>query len=63
MQQQVVARATRVVGSCGKAFKWLQVENPYFDGLVPIELLDTDDGAARVLAYITQYERDHPIRR
>lgn len=58
--EQVLARAINEVGGRNNAFKWLQAANPYFDGLAPIDLLDTDDGATRVLAYITQYERDHP---
>jgi 6-hydroxy-3-succinoylpyridine 3-monooxygenase len=58
--EQVLTRAQAVVGSRGKAFKWLETTNPYIENLVPIDLLDTDEGAARVLAYITAYERDHP---
>jgi len=58
--EQVLTRAQAVVGSRGKAFKWLEKANPYIDNLVPMDLIDTDEGTARVLAYITAYERDHP---
>jgi 6-hydroxy-3-succinoylpyridine 3-monooxygenase len=60
--EQVLVRATSVLRNRGKAFKWLQEPNPYLDNLVPIDLLDTDVGAARVLDYITDYEREHPSR-
>lgn len=58
--EQVLLRATAVVGGRSKAFKWLETPSPYFNDLAPIDLLDTDAGAAQVLAYITGYERDHP---
>jgi len=58
--EQVLVRAVAIVGSRGKAFKWLETPNSYLHNLVPIDLLDTDAGAAQVLAYISDYERDHP---
>lgn len=57
---QVLARVVAVVGGRGKAFKWLEAPNSYLGNLAPIDLLDTDEGAARVLDYITAYEQGHP---
>lgn len=58
--EQVLVRATSVLRTRGKAFKWLQEPSTYFDNLAPIDLLDTDAGAARVLGYIDDYERNRP---
>jgi 6-hydroxy-3-succinoylpyridine 3-monooxygenase len=58
--EDVLTRAAAVVGGRGRAFKWLETPSRYFDDLAPIDLLDTEAGAARVLAYIADYERDHP---
>lgn len=53
----VLQRAAAVLGSRGKAFNWLEKPNRYLDDQAPIDLLDADAGAARVLAYIVDYER------
>lgn len=42
-------------GSRGKAFKWMEEQNAYFDGKAPIDLVETDEGAAKVMEYIDQY--------
>lgn len=52
--RKVLALATPLVGR-SKVFKWLSEPNPYLDGQVPIELLDTDDGASLVVQYIEHY--------
>lgn len=53
----VLARAMDVVGSRGKAFKWMEEENPYLDGRSPISLVETEAGAAQVIAYIERYQQ------
>lgn len=58
--EQVGVRATGVLRTRGKAFKWLQDPSTCFDNLAPVDLLDSDAGAARVPAYIHAYERDRP---
>lgn len=39
----------------GKIMSWARQENEWLDGLRPIDLIETDDGAARVFAYIEGY--------
>ncbi|QGZ40345.1 6-hydroxy-3-succinoylpyridine 3-monooxygenase [Pseudoduganella flava] len=56
--EQALMRAAAVVGSRGKAFNWLETPNRYFDNLAPIDLLDAEAGAARVMAYIADHERN-----
>lgn len=56
----VIARATIITGNRGKAFKWLEAPNPYLENQLPIDLLDSDEGAKRVQAYIADYERNNP---
>lgn len=53
--EQVLTAAMPVLGTSGKVFKWMEDKNPYLDDQVPITLIETDDGAARVLAYIAKY--------
>lgn len=59
--ERVLAAAVPIVGTSGKAFKWMEDENPYLDGQAPIKLIDTDEGAARVLAYIEKYVADRDV--
>lgn len=40
-------------------FQWAETQSQYLRNQRPIELLEHDDGAARVMAYIEQYIRDH----
>lgn len=56
--EQVLELATPIRGSRGKAFKWMEEKNPYMDGLTPIDLIETDEGAAKVIRYIRQYLAD-----
>ncbi|KAI3593383.1 hypothetical protein D9X30_1693 (plasmid) [Cupriavidus sp. U2] len=52
--------ATRVRRSSGEAFKWLSAPNEYFDGEIPLTMLETDTGAARVMAYMERWIAEHP---
>lgn len=49
---QILDLAIPVRGSRSAAFKWLGEENPYFDGRVPLDMLETEQGADEILAYI-----------
>lgn len=55
---QILPLAAPIVGGRGKAFKWMEQANPHLDGQAPIDLAETDAGAARVIAYIQQYIAD-----
>lgn len=55
--EQVVALATPIVGGRGKAFKWMEEPNPYMNGQLPIDLVDTEAGASQVIDYIKHYEQ------
>lgn len=57
--EKVLALAAPIRGSRGAAFKWLEEANPYLDGEVPIDLVETEEGAQRVLDYIEQWVREH----
>lgn len=56
---QVLRLATPVRGSRAKAFQWLGIPNPHLDGCVPLDLIETDDGAARVIAYMQDWIRQN----
>ncbi len=51
----VLKMAIPVRGSRGKAFKWMEEPNPFLDGLAPIDMVETEEGAAKVMQYISQY--------
>lgn len=53
--EQVMALATPIAGSRSKAFKWMEEANPFLQGQTPIDLVETEEGAAQVIAYIEQY--------
>lgn len=53
--QEILNLAIPVRGSRAAAFKWLEEPNPYLDGERPIELVETIEGAARVLEYIRDW--------
>jgi len=55
--EQVVALALPVTGSRGKAFKWMEEPNAHLGGRTPIELVETDEGAEQVIAYIERYRQ------
>lgn len=53
--QEILALAIPVRGSRAAAFKWMEQPNPYLDGERPIELVETVEGATRVLEYIRSW--------
>lgn len=53
--QQVLDLAIQIRGSQGEAFKWMEAKNERLGGEAPIDLVETVEGAARVLAYISAY--------
>ncbi len=56
--EKVLDAAVPILGTSGKVFKWMEDDNPYLDGQAPINLIDTDERAAKVLAYIAKYVAD-----
>jgi 6-hydroxy-3-succinoylpyridine 3-monooxygenase len=57
LMEHVLMLAIRVSGSRSKAFKWMEEPNSYLDGEMPIDLVETEAGAAKVIAYIERYEQ------
>jgi len=55
--EQVLTLATSVLGGRGTAFKWMGKENPFLNRQTPIDLVETDVGAAQVIAYIERYRQ------
>lgn len=53
--KQVLDLAIPVKGSSGKVFKWMEEKNPYLDDQAPIDLVETEAGAAKIIAYIEAY--------
>lgn len=50
--QQILELAIPIRGSRSKAFQWMNQPNEYLAGECPIDLVETEGGAHRVLAYI-----------
>lgn len=53
--EQIMLLAIAIVGSRGKAYKWMEEANPYLDDMAPIDLAESEDGAAKVMDYIQKY--------
>jgi len=53
--EKVLLLAVPVVGSRSKAFKWMEEKNLHLDNQAPIDLVETEEGAAKVIAYIQDY--------
>ncbi|MDR6680173.1 antitoxin Xre/MbcA/ParS toxin-binding domain-containing protein [Pseudomonas oryzihabitans] len=53
--QEVIALAKPILGDRAKVFQWLEKPFARLDGQRPIELMETEAGAQRVLAYIQDY--------
>lgn len=53
--EKVLDLATPIRGGRGKAFKWMEQPNSYLGGRVPIDLIETEEGAREVLDYIERY--------
>lgn len=55
-----LALAMQVRGGRGAAFKWLSAPNEHLGGEIPLTLLESDAGAARVMAYMERWLVEHP---
>jgi 6-hydroxy-3-succinoylpyridine 3-monooxygenase len=53
--ERILSLATPIRGSRGKAFKWMDEKNPHLDNMAPIDLVETAEGAAKLMLYIQQY--------
>lgn len=53
--QQILELATPVRGSKAKVFQWMNQPNPFLGGAAPMDLIETEEGAHRVLAYIQNW--------
>lgn len=53
--QEILSLAIPVRRSKAAAFKWMEQPNPYLDGARPIELIETVEGANRVLEYMRNW--------
>lgn len=53
--QRVLQMATAILGGRGKAFKWMEEENPHLGDMAPIDLVESDEGAALVIGYMERY--------
>ncbi|HIE0995493.1 TPA: antitoxin Xre/MbcA/ParS toxin-binding domain-containing protein [Pseudomonas aeruginosa] len=58
--QEILTLATPIRGSKGEVFKWMEQPNPYLDNYRPIELVETPEGAQRVLDYIRNWIANPP---
>lgn len=59
---QILELAIPVRGNRSAAFKWLEQANPHFGGRIPIEMLETEQGADEILAYIRKWITEHTDR-
>ena len=57
--ERVLALATPIRGGRGRAFKWMETPNSHLGNFAPIDLVETEEGARQVLAYIAAYLADH----
>lgn len=55
--QTMLDKARPVMGKDNKTMKWAREINKRLDDQRPIDLIETDDGAERVFAYIEEYVR------
>jgi 6-hydroxy-3-succinoylpyridine 3-monooxygenase len=53
--ERVLQMATAILGGRGKAFKWMEEENPHLGNMAPIALVESDEGAAGVISYMERY--------
>ena len=53
--KQILEAAMQVKGSRTTAFRWMEAPNAYLDEKCPIELAETEEGAARVMHYIASW--------
>lgn len=57
--QPALDLATMVRGSRGAAFKWLGSANDHLFGAIPLDLLESSEGAAQVMAYMNRWIAAH----
>lgn len=50
-----LALAMEVRGSRGAAFKWMSTPNEHLHGAIPLDMLESDEGAAQVMAYMERW--------
>jgi 6-hydroxy-3-succinoylpyridine 3-monooxygenase len=55
---EIIELAKPVCGGRSKVFKWLEKANPHMQGQYPIKLLQTNEGAELVLAYVKNWISD-----
>jgi len=53
--EQIMLLGSSVLGKRNQVFRWLNTENPYFQGKAPIELIEQEEGAKEVLKYMQDY--------
>ena len=58
--QTMLDMARPVMGKDRATMKWARKASEWLDGLRPVDLIETDDGAARVFAYIEDFMRSQP---
>ncbi|MEH6499231.1 MAG: MbcA/ParS/Xre antitoxin family protein [Pseudoalteromonas distincta] len=56
--QQILALAIPVRGSKAKAFQWMNQPNSFLSDAAPIDLIETEEGAHKVLTYIESWIAD-----
>jgi len=56
--QQILALAIPVRGSKAKAFQWMNQPNSFLGDAAPIDLIETEEGAHKVLTYIESWIAD-----
>ena len=55
---QILDLAIPIRGDRGKAFKWMGQPNSYLNNQCPIDMVETEEGAQEVLAYIHRWIAD-----
>jgi 6-hydroxy-3-succinoylpyridine 3-monooxygenase len=56
--QQIMALGLAVRGNKGEFYKWMNQPNPYLENQIPIEMIETVEGANKVLKYMQDYIAD-----
>ena len=59
--QQILDLAIPVRGSKAKVFQWMNKQSPFLDDAAPIDLIETEEGAHKVLTYIRSWIAEHSI--
>jgi 6-hydroxy-3-succinoylpyridine 3-monooxygenase len=56
--QQILLLGDTVLKKRNKVYNWLGDPNQHLDNLIPLDMIETEDGANRVLMYIQNYIAD-----